>query len=100
MADHPAKLSIAYPGTWNRGTLILRALFGMIYVMIPHMFCLWFYAIAVSFVSFIGFWIILFTGKYPENMFNFVVGYYRWTWRVNAYMLMLTDEYPPFSGQE
>ena len=100
MEKHPATLNCEYQGEWSRGVLLLRAFFGFIYVLIPHMFCLMFYGIAASFINFIAFWIILFTGKYPENMFKCVVGMYRWQWRVNAYMGMLTDKYPPFSGQE
>jgi len=69
------------------------------YVMIPHGFCLFFYGIAAMFVQFIAWWAILFTGKYPKGMFDFVVGYYRWSMRVNGYMGYMTDEYPPFNGR-
>jgi hypothetical protein len=41
--------------------------------------------------------VILFTGRYPRGMFDFLVGVGRWTARVNAYVLVLvTDRYPPF----
>jgi hypothetical protein len=40
---------------------------------------------------------ILVTGRYPKDLFDFVVGVSRWTNRVMAYALMLvTDRYPPF----
>ena len=41
--------------------------------------------------------IVLFTGKWPEGLRDFVVGMFRWSTRVTAYILLLTDEYPPFS---
>lgn len=48
-------------------------------------------------VTVIAWLAILFTGKYPQGMFDFVVGVARWSLRVQAYMLILaTDEYPPF----
>ena len=40
--------------------------------------------------------VVLFTGKYPEDIFKLVVGMNRWTYRVTAYAALLTDEYPPF----
>ena len=49
-------------------------------------------------VLFIAFFAILFTGRYPRGMFDFVVGTVRWWMRVNAYSyLLMTDRYPPFS---
>ncbi|MEY3426151.1 MAG: hypothetical protein RL679_1509, partial [Bacteroidota bacterium] len=70
------------------------------YVYIPHIFCLYFLTIAASFVRFIAWWIVLFTGKYPAGMHGFSVGVMRWGFRVSAYMGYLTDTYPPFSLEE
>jgi hypothetical protein len=41
--------------------------------------------------------IILFTGAYPAGLYDFSVGALRWRLRVEAYLLLLVDEYPPFS---
>jgi hypothetical protein len=99
--NHPVTLTVEYPERLSRGILILKVLFGYFYVGIPHGFCLCFYGIAVAVVVFIAFWAILFTGKYPRGMFDFVVGYMRWGTRVTAYWSnLLRDEYPPFSGSE
>lgn len=48
-------------------------------------------------VTIIAWFAILFTGRYPEGMFQFVVGTLRWNERVTAYVYLLTDAYPPFS---
>ncbi len=80
--------------------VILKALFGWIYAGIPHGIVLFFYGIAVSVVTFIAFWIILFTGKYPKGLYDFVAGYIRWNSRVNTYLFLMRDEYPPFTNEE
>lgn len=93
-------LTVEYPEKLSRGWVVLKVLFGWLYVGIPHGICLALYGIAVSIVVFISFWAILFTGKYPKGMFDFVVNYMRWSLRVAAYWTnLLRDEYPPFSGQ-
>ncbi len=95
----PLILDIAHPEGLSRGKLLAKVLLGWLYVGVPHGLILYFYGIAVGVVTFIAFWIILFTGQYPKGLFDFVVGYYRWTMRVTTYIGLMQDEYPPFSGQ-
>lgn len=97
--DENTVFDIAYREEVNRGQVLLRALFGGIYVMIPHAFVLIFRLIGTMFVNFIAFWIVLFTGKYPENMFQFVVGTGRWNYRIQCYLNFYTDTYPAFTGK-
>ena len=47
-------------------------------------------------LSFITFWVVLFTGKFPESIFNFQIGYHNWTLRVEATLANLVDGYPAF----
>jgi hypothetical protein len=50
------------------------------------------------FAVIISWFAILFTGKYPRSLFDYVVGVSRWALRVSAYaFLLVTDQYPPFS---
>ena len=98
MSDARVACTIAYPETLSRGTLLLKTFFGWLYLGIPHGLALMFYGIAAAVVSFLAWWAILFTGRYPRGMFDFVVGLLRWQMRVNAYALLLTDAYPPFNG--
>jgi hypothetical protein len=65
---------------------------------IPHFIVLFFLEVAAFFVVIVVWFAILFTGRYPRGMFDFVEGVIRWHNRVLAYALVLvTDRYPPFS---
>ncbi len=99
-ADYPVTLDVEYPERLSRGGVVLKVLLGWLYVGIPHGIILALYGIVVSIVVWIAFWAILFTGKYPRGMFDFVVGFLRWALNVTAYLGLLRDEYPPFSGKE
>jgi hypothetical protein len=64
---------------------------------IPHYFVLIFLDIAAFVVVIVAWFAILFTGRYPRGMFDFVQGVIRWHNRVLAYAATLvTDQYPPF----
>ncbi|MCX6000600.1 MAG: DUF4389 domain-containing protein [Chloroflexi bacterium] len=68
------------------------------FLAIPHAVVLWFLGIAAVVIVIIAWFVILFTGRYPKEMFEFVVGVLRWGLRVEAYAVLLTtDKYPPFS---
>ena len=98
--NYPVTLTVEYPERLSRGWVLLKVLFGWLYVGIPHGIILWLYGIAVGIVTFIAFWAILFTGKFPRGMFDFIVGYTRWTVNVGLYLGLLLDEYPPFTGEQ
>jgi hypothetical protein len=64
---------------------------------IPHYILLVFLWIAAVVSVFIAWFAILFTGRYPRGLFDFVLGVFRWTNRVVGYaVILVTDEYPPF----
>jgi hypothetical protein len=64
---------------------------------IPHYIILLFLFLAVVVVVIISWFAILFTGRYPQGMFDFVVGVMRWANRVQGYtFILITDRYPPF----
>lgn len=65
---------------------------------LPHYIVLAILIVLAFFAVVIAWFAILFTGRYPRGLFDFVVGVNRWGLRVNAYaFLLVTDEYPPFS---
>lgn len=65
---------------------------------LPHYIVLGILAIGAVLATIIAWFAILFTGRYPKSLFDYVVGVGRWSLRVNAYAFLLTtDKYPPFS---
>ncbi len=93
--EQSVHLNIAYPDVTaelNRWLPLFKWILA-----IPHYIVLFFLGIAAFIVIIIAWFAILFTGRYPRDSFNFVVGVMRWSIRVEAYaFLMVTDEYPPF----
>lgn len=67
---------------------------------IPHLIALTLLTIALAVVAIIGFFTVLFTGQWPDALRTFALGVGRWWVRVQAYMLLLTDDYPPFTLAE
>ncbi|HEX2127889.1 MAG TPA: DUF4389 domain-containing protein [Solirubrobacterales bacterium] len=66
---------------------------------IPHFLVLIFILLAAAIAHVIAFFAVIITRRYPEGLYGFVVGAFRWMFRVQAYVLLLTDRYPPFSLQ-
>jgi hypothetical protein len=89
-------LELDYPdakGGLKRGMPLVKW-----FLAIPHYFVLAFLAIGAFFAVIIAWFAILFSGKYPQSLFDYVQGVMRWGLRVNAYaFLLITDQYPPFS---
>jgi hypothetical protein len=64
---------------------------------IPHYIVLAFLWLAALFAVIAAWFAILFTGRFPRGLFDFIEGVLRWTNRVEAYVALLaTDQYPPF----
>ena len=66
-------------------------------LVIPQLVVLGLLAIAEVVVFVIAAFAVLFTGRWPAGLREFIVGVMRWWLRVEAYLLLLTDEYPPFA---
>ena len=91
--SYPASFSVAgFPETRDRLSAGLRLIYA-----IPQIIVLVFLGIAWGVTVIIAWFAILFTGRYPEGLYTFGVGYMRWSLRVEAYLLLMRDEYPPFS---
>lgn len=94
--EQAVHLDLTYPDAQNdlgRGWPLIKW-----FLAIPHYVVLAFLIWAAVVCAIIAWFAILFTGRYPKGLFDFVVGVGRWALRVSAYALLLvTDKYPPFS---
>ncbi|MBI2868205.1 MAG: DUF4389 domain-containing protein [Chloroflexi bacterium] len=94
--EQAVRLDLVYPDVrrdLNRWLPLVKWLLA-----IPHFIILVFLGVAAVVCVVIAWFAILFTGRYPKGLFDFVLGVFRWALRVEAYALfLLTDRYPPFS---
>ena len=93
--EQNAHLELPYPDVerdLNRWLPLVKWLLA-----IPHFIVLFFLSVGVFFVAIAAWFAILFTGRLPRGLFDYMAGVLRWTNRVTAYAFVLTtDEYPPF----
>jgi len=92
---------VPYPVTFRADYVEKRSrltTFFRLILAIPHFIVVYFYGIAAGVVVIVSWFALLFTGRYPRGMYDFVAGWLRYSTRVYGYGLLLADEYPPFSG--
>src|SRR5579872_1921713 len=91
-APGPVLVAVAGPGAQRRATVAIRLILA-----VPHLFVLSFLGIAAFPVAVIGWLGALVTGRLPRFAATYLAGYLRWYARAGAYLLLLTDQYPPFT---
>src|SRR4051812_49530807 len=114
--DYPAHLDVAYPERLSRGLVLVKSwLLAIPHLLIVSLFIgggIWVGEQATSGNGANGAWgagvdlvslllcisaiALLFTGRYPRQLYDFIVGMDRWAIRVAAYTALMTDQYPPF----
>ena len=118
--EYPARLEVEYPERLSRPLVLVKWwLFALPHLLIVGLFAdagwaFWghghgwelfpFGGGLISLMVLIGAIILLFTARYPQTIYDFVLGMNRWVFRVVVYCLLMTDRYPPFrldlGGQE
>jgi hypothetical protein len=112
VADYPARLEVEYPQSLSRGLVLVKWWL----LALPHYLVVGVFAGGawggwnaandnstwtspgglIGLMVFVAGVALLFTGRYPRSIFDFVMGMDRWVWRVIAYAALMTDAYPPF----
>jgi hypothetical protein len=92
-AEYPVEVDLPpVPPSRNRVSVAFRPI-----LVIPQLLAVWALGVAWGITTILAWFAILFTGRYPSALYQFGTGALRWTTRVEAYLLLLTDEYPPFT---
>ena len=110
----PARLAVPYPERLSRGLVLVKWLLALPHYLVVAVFVGggvwwaagsgdggvwddgWAFGGLVALLVFVAGVVLLFRGRYPEPLYDFVLGMDRWSLRVAAYVLLLTDAYPPF----
>lgn len=108
-ADHPASLDVAYPATSSRGLVLVKSwLLALPHLVIVGLFTagwaggdddgpqLLFQGGLLGLLVLVAGVALLFTGRYPQGLFDLIMGINRWVYRVVVYVALMTDRYPPF----
>jgi hypothetical protein len=91
-AAYPAGLDVRTPVGRDRTSVAFRVLLAL-----PHLLLLCLLLAGWVVVTIVAWFVILFTRRYPVGLQPFALGCFRWLVRVEAYLLLLVDEYPPFT---
>lgn len=99
-AAYPVDLVVHYPERSSRLYALLALLFLVkALLLLPHFAVVYLLSLAQFVAAVVGYLAVLITGRYPRTLFEFVAGVLRWQTRLQAWILGLTDRYPPFSLQ-
>jgi len=104
--DYPAHLDIAYPERLSRGLVLVKWLLALPHYLIVALLAgvtwfavgNWLFSIGglIGVLVLVAAFSLAFTGRYPRQLFDLILGFDRWVLRVAAYTSLMTDVYPPF----
>lgn len=93
------EFTISYNEAPNRFWVLIRFLVGPILIL-PHVVVWTLWNLWSLVLTFLAFWVVLFTRKYPKTWFDFNISTLRWILHVLAYQFLLIEEYPSFFGKK
>lgn len=90
---YPAIFDVTRPEACSRWKVLIRPI-----QVLPLMIWALFYAFFIGFIHMLSFWAIVFTGRHPQGLWDYIEGYFRFVAKMNGYLVFLTDRYPPLTG--
>jgi hypothetical protein len=111
LPGYPARLEVTYPESLSRGLVLVKWwLLALPHYLVVAVFAgggwaawtgagmgwMWGSGGLVGLLVLFAGVVLLFTGRYPKSLYDFVLGMNRWVFRVAAYAALMTDQYPPF----
>ena len=94
--DYPARFDVEYPERLSRGLVLVKWLLGIPHYIVVGILQGGSYGGLNDVIVIFAAIALLFTGRYPASLFDLVMGFNRWAFRVIAYASLMRDEYPPF----
>jgi hypothetical protein len=95
MPDHPIDLSVSGDLKRSRLTVFFRLI-----IAIPHLIWMALWGFVAELALFVTWLVTIFTGRVPDGLHGFLASFLRYLTRVSAWLLLLADPFPPFSGAE
>jgi hypothetical protein len=94
---YPIETTIVRPAHSSRGWAAMTIFLIKFLALFPHVVVLYVLGLIQGLLALVANLVILFTGRFPDGLFDFIVAVLRWQTRVGAFAFGLVDEYPPFS---
>jgi hypothetical protein len=94
----PAQVTVAEPPEPQSRLLAILGIFGIRTLLaLPHLFVLFWLSLGTIVAAWVGYVIVVITGRLPIGLYEYLVAYHRWWARTWGWIAGLTDEYPPFT---
>ncbi|MBI4279323.1 MAG: DUF4389 domain-containing protein, partial [Armatimonadetes bacterium] len=94
MSTYPVRFDVQHPEAMSRWLIFVKWL-----LVIPHFLILYALGGLQAIITVIAFFAIIFTRRFPPGLFDLLVKATRWNANVSGYVLLMRDEYPPFTWE-
>lgn len=90
---YPVHFDVQHQERYSRLSTFFRLI-----LVIPHLIVVALWGILIFFTTIVAWFAVLFTGRFPQGLFGFTASFLSYSMRVNCYVYLLSDKFPPFGG--